>query len=58
MAETTETWIEQIIVFIAGKQYWSLSLIFLAQVWIQFSFLYVRQLAILIVRTVMRTTIF
>jgi hypothetical protein len=38
--------------------YWRVSLIFLTQVLIEFSLMYVRRLAILNVRTVMRTTMF
>jgi hypothetical protein len=40
------------------KTYWSVSLIFLTQVLIEFSLIYVHRLAILNVRTVMRTTMF
>jgi hypothetical protein len=38
--------------------YWRVSLIFLTQVLIEFSLMCVHQLAILNVRTVMRTTMF
>jgi transposase InsO family protein len=41
-----------------GNAYWSVSLIFLTQVLIEFSLMYVHQLAIQKVSTVMRTTMF
>jgi hypothetical protein len=40
------------------EKYWSVSLIFLTQVLIEFSLIHVHRLAILNVRTVMRTTMF